>query len=421
MSPYAESLRYLYGLQRFGIKLGLENISQLLERLGRPQLAFPVVHVAGTNGKGSVCATLAALLQASNLRTGLYTSPHLQHFGERIRVSGEMISESQMVALTEELRGCCDQIPATFFEFTTAMALEHFRQQRVDLSILETGMGGRLDATNVVSPVLTIITPLSLDHGAHLGTTLTQIAAEKGGIIKPGVPLILAHQEPEALAVLLDIAQERKAPVLLEGRDFQMQTRGDLMDFHGASLHLSGLRLALEGQHQRHNAALALAAWECLRAQGTALYEQTIPSGLSAVHWPGRLQWCGPDSRVLLDGAHNAAGARALATYLDGLGDRSIHWVAGFKADKEVRDMLELMLPRIERLSLVPPPVEDSYPVEQALAQVGGRCPVSIYGSLEEALTPALARSSAGDVLLIAGSLFLVAEALNLLEKGSAA
>ncbi|MEJ2200371.1 MAG: bifunctional folylpolyglutamate synthase/dihydrofolate synthase, partial [Desulfuromonadaceae bacterium] len=202
---FAQSLDYLYGLQRFGIKLGLDNIRELLNRLGHPERGYGVIHVAGSNGKGSVCAGLASILLAAGYRVGLYTSPHLHSFTERIQVSGRFISEEQVVQYTEELRRLSADVPATFFEFTTAMALLHFDCEGVDFAILEVGLGGRLDATNAVTaPLLSVITPVCLDHTAHLGAELGLIAAEKGGIIKPGVPLVLGRQEPEALAVLLE-------------------------------------------------------------------------------------------------------------------------------------------------------------------------------------------------------------------------
>ena len=414
MSRYAESLRYLYGLQRFGVKLGLENTRLLLERLGHPQQAFPVVHVAGTNGKGSVCATLHSLFCASGLRSGLYTSPHLLHFGERIRVAEETLSEERMVTLTDRIRSRSHGISPTFFEFTTVMALEHFRNSSVDVCVLETGMGGRLDATNAVSPVLCVITPVSRDHASHLGQSLGQIAAEKGGIIKPGVPLVLSRQEPEALAVLEETASRAFAPVLLEGRDFHWRSSPEGLHFEIGSFRIGPLALSLPGEHQKQNAALALAAWHLLRAQGMNLREDCVGQGLASVRWPGRLQWW--DGRILLDGAHNEAGARVLADYLESLG-RPVHWIAGFKGDKDVAAILELLLPRVGRIYGVPVLVEEPCPVDAIGRLVMGRAAFEPCAGFSEALRRARARCAQGELILVAGSLFLIAEALQILGQ----
>ena len=216
---YRESLDYLYSLQLFGIKLGLENIRQLLARLGNPQRKLRIIHIAGTNGKGSTAATLANIFQVAGISAGLYTSPHLHSFTERIRVAAKQISEAEVVELIDELRPHAEELRTTFFEFTTAMALLHFQRSGVEWAILETGLGGRLDATNVVESELCLLTPIALDHTAYLGNTLAEVAAEKAGIFKSQVPVISSRQQPEVEQVLVERASELYAPLMLFGRD----------------------------------------------------------------------------------------------------------------------------------------------------------------------------------------------------------
>jgi dihydrofolate synthase / folylpolyglutamate synthase len=411
-----KNLDFLYGLQRFGIKLGLENIRELLERLGHPETVLPVVQVAGTNGKGSVCATLAEILGQAGYRVGLYTSPHLQSFTERIRVAGRPIAPAIVNDLIAEIRQVGVGLPTTFFEFTTAMALLNFARQKVDLAILEVGMGGRLDATSVVHPRLGIITPISFDHTEHLGATLTAIAGEKAGILKEKLPVVIAEQEPEALAALLQEAQRCNSPVYLSGRDFHYHASAPDLSFAGLGVTVDGLRPALEGRHQHGNMSVALAAAALLRKQGWAITDSALRAGVERVSWPGRLEWWRGTRAVLLDGAHNPAGARVLADYLAGLRCPTIHWVVGVKGDKPVAEILAPILPQVAHIYAVPLPVEAFCPPAQivACAEAGG-VPGSIYDSCAEGLGMAVARRQQDDIVLVAGSLFLVAAARDYL------
>lgn len=417
MVEYQESLDFLFGLQRFGIKLGLDNIRALLDRLGRPESACRLVHVAGTNGKGSVCVTLASILGRCGLRTGLYTSPHLQDFSERIRVDGVPIAPRDVVALTCELRAASAGLQPTFFEFTTAMALLHFQRSGVEVAVLEVGMGGRLDATNVVSPQVTAITPVSLDHQAHLGADLAAIAAEKGGIVKPGIPLILGRQPEAAQAVLNELARQRQAPLRRIDMDFRIEGEGRLR-YVGPHLDLDDLELALPGVHQRDNLAVALAAIGELRGQGLALDAAAIRSGVREVRWPGRLEWR-MDGQLLLDGAHNGAGAAALANYLQSLNKTGIHLVIGIKGDKQAEAILAPLLPLARKLYCTVPPVEEavSPTVLAELAADAGR-PASIHATPAAALAAAMAARPGEEIVVVAGSLFLVAAVRELLAGG---
>ena len=421
---FAASLDYLYGLQRFGIKLGLENIRALLQRLGRPQEAFASVHVAGSNGKGSVCAALAEIFARAGVAAGLYTSPHLHSFTERIRVAGEPITEAEVAALTAEVRERAGEIPATFFEFTTALALLYFARRQVPWAILETGMGGRLDATNAVTPRLCVITSLCRDHSGHLGTDLAAIASEKAGIIKAGVPVLCAPQPEAAQAVISARAAALAAPLFLSGRDFEVCDGGGGLTFRGFGIELDGLRFGLAGRHQQLNLGLALAAAVLLRRQGVALPDAALRAGVAGVRWPGRLEWWRDGRSILLDGAHNEGGARVLAGYLAEQGLSGVRWVVGLKADKDADELLAPLLPLAGALYCTCPPVDAAYDPERlaAAARAAGH-PATVLPEPAAALAAALADCRPGEVVLVAGSLFLVAAArdyLMILERAGA-
>ncbi len=417
---YRESLDFLYGLQRFGVKLGLQNIQALLDALEHPERSFDIVHVAGTNGKGSVCAALAQILCCAGIRNGLYTSPHLHSFTERIRIDGKAISEQDVASLSGAIRLRSAAVPFTFFEFTTALALEHFRANGVKIAVLEVGMGGRLDATNIVTPRISVITPVSRDHAAHLGESLAQIAAEKGGIIKSRVPVVIARQPPEALEVLLDLARQRHAPVFLAGRDFHFEANEDeTFSYSGPAGRLQGLRPGLSGRHQHENLSVALTVAALLRLQGAALDEEALRNGISAVRWPGRLEWWGGGREILLDGAHNAGGAAVLADYLRTLSVDGIRWVVGIKGDKRPDEILAPLLPGIKALYATHPPTENTVPADELVrASRAAGVPADAYSDTQTALKAALAARRPGEIVLVAGSLFLVAAAREWLLKG---
>ena len=408
---FRESLEFLYGLQRFGIKLGLEITRTLLERAGTPQQHFLCVHVAGTNGKGSTSAFLAAILQAAGYRVGLYTSPHLQSFCERIRINDAAISEAEVVTLTDQLRNLCAEIPVTFFEFTTVMALSAFAGHKVDIAILETGLGGRLDATNAVTADLSLITPISLDHQEHLGTTLEAIAGEKAGIIKEGVPVICSEQEEEVFAVVRRQAATRHAPLLCAGQDFFVTVSDSgSFDYHDTDNHrLQALNSGLPGDHQPHNAALAIAAAYRLRQQGMDINDTAIRQGLAQVDWPGRLEWWGGKRQILLDGAHNAAGALVLATYLKKLKAPALHWLVGVKNDKNFHEILAAILPLTTNLyAVAPPEVKATEPENLVTVARQSNVPAQAFAGVAEGLQAARAACNPHDIILVAGSLFLV-------------
>ena len=405
---HRDSLNYLYSLRFFGIKLGLETIRQLLDRVGNPHQDLRILHIAGTNGKGSTAAALAAIFHAAGIPAGLYTSPHLHQFTERIRVDTRQLDLDEAIDLIEELRPHAEQLQATFFEVTTAMALLSFRRHGATWAILECGMGGRLDATNVVTPELCLITPIALDHARHLGESLTQVAAEKAGILKPGVPVISARQMPAAAAVLQQRAQQLGSRLLLADRDYCWQSEEGGFAVAAGGLELAAVRPALVGTHQQQNLALAAAAASCLDDMGVNLEASSVRSGLERVCWPGRLEWL--PHRILLDGAHNLAGAAILAAYLNDNNLRGIHLIFGCKADKQVLPMLDQLLPFCRSLYAVSPPVEDAADPALLCARAADQgLEAHAYEEPIAALQAARRSRSGDDPVLVAGSLFLVA------------
>ncbi len=386
MTSYANSLAWLYGTQLFGIKLGLENMRRLLAafRLERP--APLVIHVAGTNGKGSTCAMIDRLCRATGLRTGLFTSPHLVSFCERIRVNGACIPENEAGERLHELRVTVegwDPHP-TFFELTTALALWWFQDAACDAIVLETGMGGRLDATNALTPDVCVITPVGLDHQQWLGDTLAEIAAEKAGIIKPGVPVICGPQPPEALRVITTVAAERGAPLTLVEAPFPGS-------------------LSLPGPHQRWNAAAALAAV-------TAAALPAHAAALRHVVWPGRFQRLGLDGRTVLDGAHNPHGAAALVeAWREVFGAERATVIFGAVAQKNHAQVIATLSAIADRFVFTTVNSPRAVPAEE-LAEAED-------GVITDSLPEALAVAGKAEPLLICGSLYLIGEALALLDE----
>jgi len=405
---YQDSLDYLYSLQLFGIKLGLENIRNLLAKVGNPQENLQIIHIAGTNGKGSTAAALAGIFHAAKIPAGLYTSPHLHCFTERVRIDLQQIEESEVVTLVEELRPYAEELRTTFFEFTTALALLYFQRSGVQWTILETGLGGRLDATNVVTPELCLMTPISLDHTAYLGGTLAEVAVEKAGIFKAGVPAISGYQDPVADDILRAEAERIGIPLLRLGHDYHCISRSDSFTVSGTGVQLDHLSSVMPGRHQHHNLALAAVAADFLAHKGLNLSASAIRQGLERVVWPGRLEWL-PDN-ILLDGAHNRAGAKKLAGYLQQGEMKNLHLVIGCKADKQSSELLLELLPFAERVYATQPPVDNAASAEALALQASqAGVPAESYADPITALQSALARRSAGETILVAGSLFLVA------------
>lgn len=416
VDPYAESLRYLYGLQKFGIKFGLSKTANLLKAFGDPHTRSAYVHIAGTNGKGSVAVFLASMLEQSGLRVGLYTSPHLVRFTERFRINGREIPRGRVVELVDTLKGAVVPAePPTYFEATTAMALLYFSQEDTDLAILETGMGGRLDATNVVRPLLSVITNISLEHREYLGDTLREIALEKAGIIKREVEVVTGVRQPALIRLLQEQCRSKAAPLWRLGADFRCRTTPSGFHYRGMKLHLGRVNPGLAGRHQAANAALALAAMERLGRQGYPWEPEALRRGLEEARWPGRLQVISRSPLVVLDGAHNPAAARALALSVrQEFRYERLILVVGVMADKEIGELLKGIVPAADYVFYTRPvyPRAAAPEVLQAAAAPLGR-PGEPVSRLDHALKAARAMAGPRDLVLVCGSLFTVGEALS--------
>ncbi|TKS58200.1 MAG: hypothetical protein EWM72_03142 [Nitrospira sp.] len=414
---YSDAIEYLYGLQKHGIKLGLETMRTLLGKIGHPERQLRTLHIGGTNGKGSTAAMAAAILQASGLRVGLYTSPHLVEFRERIRVNGDMIPEEQVADLTGRLRAAAPQdLDPTFFETTTAMALLHFAESRVDLAVLEVGLGGRFDATNVVEPMACAITTIALEHQEYLGQTEDAIAFEKAGIIKPSVPVVIGRMGPEASGVMRRIAQERTAPLWRLGHDFFLEGNDpEQFTYLGVTQVFEGLRCGLAGRHQLDNAACALALLEAAGKAGVAVDEAAVRQGLQSVMWEGRLEFIEEYPRVLLDGAHNPAAAAALARYLQDFlvrhPDSRIILVWGMMRDKDHRGFIAPLQSMVSEIVLTQAGLARSATVQELRASLAEwRRPILEASLPAEALMVAKTRATSRDLICVAGSLMLLGD-----------
>ena len=388
---FDESLLWLNRTQFFGIKLGLDNTRQLLDHLGNPERGLRIFHVAGTNGKGSVCAMLDSISRAAGLKSGLYTSPHLCDFRERMLVKGKMISREAAAELLTRLRDFCGDWThsPTFFELSTALALAHFARERCDVVILETGMGGRLDATNAATPVVSIITPIAIDHAEWLGDSISKIAVEKAGIIKPGIPVVSAPQTPEAVEVLRAKAAECGSPLTFVNQPYEGE-------------------IGLAGTHQKWNASLAVAA---IRSAGFSTDEADVASGLREVNWPARFQKI--SDRILLDGAHNPHAANALVkAWREHFGTQNASIIFGAMKDKDCREMLAILSEIAASFLFVPvASPRSSEPVELMQTTL---CPARTFPSLSAAIDSAMAEQPP---VLITGSLFLAGEAMDTLAR----
>jgi dihydrofolate synthase / folylpolyglutamate synthase len=418
MTSYDDTVAWLQRLEvSGGWDLKLERMRAALALRGHPEDAFPAVHVAGTNGKGSTAAMLESVLRRAGRRTGLYTSPHLVDFAERIRAGGQTIPHAAVCALVAELRAALEAggIGLTHFEFSTLLALEWFARIGVEIAVVEVGLGGRLDATNTVRPVATAVTSIAHDHEEWLGHALTEIAFEKAGIAKAGVPLVAGRMPAEAEEVIAARAAEVGAPMLRAGRDGTLD--GAVFRGPGGTV-WDDLVVGLDGAFQRRNAEVALLVLAQLRQQW-ALGAEAVRGGLASVRWPGRLAVLGTAPLVLIDGAHNPAGAAALAVELPRLiGDRRLVVVFAAMADKAWPAMLEHLLPRAAGLVITRVGRRGLDP-DGLVAAVGRATPVRAVPDAGEAVRSTVARAAADDAVLITGSLFLAGEAYAALAPGA--
>ena len=422
-------LEYLFSLEHFGIKFGLDNIRAVLESLDHPERAFRSVHIAGTNGKGSVTAMVEAALHAAGYRSARYTSPHLVDLTERFVIAGRTVTEEELSRAVDQVRAAVHDLQAsnrldvhpTFFEVTTAAAFELFRRASVEVAVCEVGLGGRLDATNVLSPLVTAITSIGFDHQQHLGNSLREIAAEKAGIIKPGVPVVVGRVEPDAARVIYYIALERAAPLIPAHEGVEVESIALTPARIGQTIRLrtpvrdyGPIDLRLEGAHQVDNAVVAVRVLESLDAAGQKVPADAIVRGLAQVEWPGRLQRLRfSDGRsALLDAAHNPAGAQALAAFLARLKARP-PLVFAAMGDKDARGILSALAPHVSGIvatRALNPRSADPHALAEIAGAIAPGLPISVADSVSDALDRAW---RLGPDILVAGSIFLLGDVLK--------
>ena len=425
MNPYQDILEYLYGLNRHGIKLGLDPILRVLKQMDNPQHRFVSLHIGGTNGKGSTARMAATILHAAGYQVGLYTSPHLVDFRERIQKNGVLIPEERVLDLAQRIRPLAESVgPLTFFELTTAMAFQYFAEEHVDVAVIEVGLGGRFDATNVLDPLGIVITNIACDHEQYLGHTLSSIAYEKAGIIKKGGTAVIGPMADSPRHVIESFAGDQKGTLYAWETDFRIASGGEEhFHFYGSHWTLTDLRCSLKGDHQRANAACALALLESAALKGLSVSDNAIRSGLSDVRWPGRLEWVSDQPRILLDGAHNAAAAQTLACYLDqSLGRKpngKLIIVVGMMRDKNHSAFFDIISPLADMIILTEASLNRAATIQElmeALPKDG--CSVKAIPSPSDAIQVAKNVMGPDDLICVTGSLILVGELRQILVRG---
>lgn len=426
---YQEALKYLDSFINYEKKEGysykesfkLERMAWLARAMGDPQLAVRSVHIAGTKGKGSTSAITHCILKSAGLKTGLYTSPHLESFRERIRINDSYISQDDVCRLTEKAKPAIEKIGGdrpSFFEIYTLLAYMYFKENKADIAVYETGLGGRLDATNLVMPAVCAITPVSYEHTDKLGSTLAEIAFEKAGIIKNGSVCVTAPQEREAMDVISRVASERSARLVVLGRDIKFEElsctdRGSVFNVSGAFGNYSRLECRLLGRHQIVNAALSIGIADALRQAGIGISEDAIRTGVKNAFWPGRLEVVARNPMVVLDGAQNRASAGVLAEAVKKIFKyKKLILVLGVSKDKDIRGILDELIPISDSVIITKSKVaERAADPAGILSFIGSSKDSVATSSVDEAIDAALSSASSGDLVLVTGSLFVVGEA----------
>jgi len=419
---YGSATNYLYNLQRFGIKLGLDNITELLSGLGNPHDRLKCIHVGGSNGKGSVCAYIASILRTQGYKVGLYTSPHLVEFTERIRIDGADISKNDVVRLTNKIKPIIESMASesktkqpTFFEVTTAMALMHFALNNVDFAVLEVGLGGRLDATNVVKPIVSVITRIAHEHTEHLGKDLERIAWEKAGIIKDKVPVVTSELKYQK--AIRDVAKNKNADLITVGRDLKYARMSSTLEYQSFSVSSKKRRYELKtrllGGYQIENAATAIAAVDVLKDNGVAISTKAIKNGMLNAEWPGRFQIVKTQPLVILDCAHNPDGARALAKSIRELKSKRVILAIGMLKDKDPQGVAKFLGPLADRVMITMPDTPRACKpeaLERAFEDYADE--IMIIKEVGSAIDHALTSSKREDTICITGSIYTVGEAM---------
>ncbi|MEK7228504.1 MAG: folylpolyglutamate synthase/dihydrofolate synthase family protein [Candidatus Binatota bacterium] len=410
---YSETLDYIFNLRGGEIDLRLHRVERVLSLFGHPERRYPAFHIAGTNGKGSVAAMLHRILAAEGYRVALYTSPHVVSFTERIRVGDQEISQEEVVELAEEIkrRSAKEGVGLTFFEFVTVMALVYFARRKVEVAVVEVGLGGRLDATNLVLPSVSIITTISKDHEAYLGSDLLSIAREKGGIIKEGVPVVCGSLPPEVAELLREMAGLKGSASYFLGSDFSFAIKdGGLFDYKGLNWNLKGLSLALQGRYQRGNAALVLKALE-VGKKDFPVKEGALREGLRTVFWPGRFEVVRRHPMVILDGAHNGEGVKVLVDEIRNfLGVKKVKLLFAVMEDKDWAYMLGELSEVASEAVLSRVPMQRGADPWRVREVIGEKIPAIVLEEPAKALRFVLERAGPEDVVLVTGSLYLLGE-----------
>jgi len=424
---YENAIEYLYNLKIYGMSLGLERIEHLLRSLGSPHKDMKAIHVAGTNGKGSVCAMVSSVLQKAGYKVGLFTSPHLLFFEERIRVNGIPIPQEKLVALIERIKPISESMVKehgfehpTFFETACAMAFCHYHDENVDFAVLEVGLGGRLDATNIITPLVSVITSISLDHTHVLGNTLNEVAVEKAGIIKEGVPVIIGVDQKEILKMITDISQKRQSPYYSTQRNskyslIESSSRNQRFDVEVNGRKYSDITIHLIGEHQVKNAQIALMTLDTLINQGISISEESIREGIENTKWPGRLEIVSKEPTVIIDCAHNPDGMRALSSAMKRYyRDSKKTLVLGIMRDKDIPAIVKEACDFADKIIITKPGFERAADPEMILPEVKKYCKdVKVIKNVSEAVDHAISVSEKDDIVCIAGSIFNVSEAMK--------
>ena len=426
-SCYKEALEYIYNLNKYGMKLGLKNISALLALFDNPHLKTKIIHIAGTNGKGSTAAVLHSILQKANYMVGLYTSPHLVNFQERMNINGEYITQNEVCALLKRLKPAIRKVAhtegcqhPTFFEVITTMAFLYFHEKNVDFAIMEVGLGGRLDATNVCEPLVSIITHLGLDHMAQLGNTLDKIAAEKGAIIKNNTSVVCAQQLPKAAHIIKNIAQDKKAPLYTYGEQFKATLKSSLLkgnyfNYYGIEQDIINLFVPLVGEYQLENTSLAIAAAELLHRKGFIVNSGEIMEGVKRTEWPGRFEIVRKEPLIILDGAHNPDGVTQFMTNLKRLiPDKNIIAVLGVFQDKDFAAIVKTIVTQVNRVIITmadSPRATPTSVLAQEVTRYIDKEYVLVTNNVADAINKSLTIAREDEVIIITGSLYTVGEA----------
>lgn len=416
--PLTALLEKLYARRRFGIKPGVERVKALLATLGNPEKQFRSIHVVGTNGKGSTSAFLSSILKCAGYRTAQFSSPHLIRFSERFRIDGVECGEEKLVRALESVLEATPE-DATFFEVTTALAVLLFSGEDIDFAVIEAGMGGRSDATAAIRSEMTIITPIAFDHAEYLGRTLMEIAGEKAGIIEPFTKVVSAEQSDVVFSVIEEKSKSANSSLTYMGRDFSAtwNSRGTL-DYQGIHTSLTQIVPGIAGRYQSGNAALALVAAELLFSAEKAVDSDALSMGVTCASWPGRMELVPGDPPLLLDGAHNPAGAAALAQSLLDYPCRHILMVTGVCLDKDAEQMYPPLIPLVDRIYTVTPSIDRAMNAETLSRMLAGMGALSKpCSSVADAIQTARSESEPGDMILVCGSLFVVGETKAWLEN----